>query len=48
MFRRPAVLVAAALLGLALAGLLWLGAFPPDVTPSTVERPVPNDRFQTR
>lgn len=48
MFRRPAVLVAAALLGLVLAGLLWLGAFPPDVTPSPVDRPVPNDRFQTR
>jgi hypothetical protein len=48
MFRRPAVLVAAAVLGLIVAGLLWLGAFPPDVTPSTVERPVPNDRFQPR
>jgi hypothetical protein len=48
MFRRPAVLVAAAVLVLIVAGLLWLGAFPPDVTPSTVERPVPNDRFQPR
>ena len=48
MLRRPVVLVAAVLLGLLLAGLLWLGAFPPDVTPSTVERPVPNDRFQPR
>jgi hypothetical protein len=48
MIRRPVVLVAAVLLGLLLAGLLWLGAFPPDVAPSTVERPVPNDRFQPR
>ena len=48
MFRRPAVLAAAVLLALVLAGLLWLGAFPPEVAPSTVERPVPNDRFQTR
>ncbi len=48
MLRRPVVLVAAVLLGLLLAGLLWLGAFPPDVTPAPVERPVPNDRFQPR
>ena len=48
MFRRPAVLAAAVVFGLVLAGLLWLGAFPPDFTPSTVERPVPNDRFQPR
>jgi uncharacterized membrane protein YfbV (UPF0208 family) len=48
MLRRPAVLMAAVVLGLVLAGLLWLGAFPPEVTPSPVERPVPNDRFQPR
>ena len=48
MLRRPVVLMAAVVLGLVLAGLLWLGAFPPDVAPSTVERPVPNDRFQPR
>ena len=48
MLRRPVVLAAAVVLGLLLAGLLWLGAFPPDVTPSAVERPVPNDRFQPR
>ena len=48
MLRRPVVLAAAVVLALLVAGLLWLGAFPPDVTPSTVERPVPNDRFQTR
>ena len=48
MLRRPAVLAAAVVLGLVLAGLLWLGAFPPDVSPTPVERPVPNDRFQTR
>jgi hypothetical protein len=48
MLRRPVVLAAAVLLGLVLAGLLWIGAFPPEVAPSPVERPVPNDRFQTR
>ena len=48
MLHRPAVLAALVLLGLVLAGLLYLGAFPPEVTPSTVERPVPNDRFQPR
>lgn len=48
MLRRPVVLLAAVVLVLVLGGLLWLGAFPPDVTPSTVERPVPNDRFQPR
>ena len=48
MFRRPAVLAAAVVFGLVLIGLLWIGAFPPTVTPSTVERPVPNDRFQPR
>ena len=48
MLRRPAVLMAAVLLVAILAGLLWIGAFPPDVAPSTVERPVPNDRFQPR
>ena len=48
MLRRPVVLMAAVVLGLVLAGLLWLGAFPPEVSPSTGERPVPNDRFQPR
>lgn len=48
MFRRPAVLAVAVVFGLLLVGLLWLGAFPPDVTPSQVDRPVPNDRFQPR
>ena len=48
MLRRPVVLAAAVVLALLVAGLVWLGAFPPDVTPSTVERPVPNDRFQPR
>jgi hypothetical protein len=48
MFRRPAVLAVTVVFGLLLAGLLWLGAFPPDVKPAPVERPVPNDRFQPR
>lgn len=48
MLRRPVVLMVAVVLVLVAAGLLWLGAFPPEVTPSTVERPVPNDRFQPR
>ena len=48
MLRRPAVLLAALVLVLVLAGLLWVGAFPPEVTPAPVERPVPTDRFQPR
>lgn len=48
MLRRPVVLAAVVLVGLVVVGLLWLGAFPPEVTPAAVERPVPNDRFQTR
>ena len=48
MLRRPAVLLAAVVLVLVLAGLLWIGAFPPEVTPAPVERPVPADRFQPR
>ena len=48
MLRRPAVLMAAVVLVLVLAGLLWLGAFPPEVKPAPVERSVPTDRFQPR
>jgi hypothetical protein len=48
MFRRPILLLAVILLALVAAGLLALGAFPPDATPTAVERTLPNDRFQTR
>ncbi|MDN3568103.1 hypothetical protein ACFQY5_25600 [Paeniroseomonas aquatica] len=48
MFRRPILLLAVILLALVAAGLLAVGAFPPTVTPTPVERVVPNDRFQTR
>ncbi|WP_192898636.1 hypothetical protein [Crenalkalicoccus roseus] len=48
MFRRPVVLAAAALLGLVAVALLAVGAFPPSVTPTPVERVLPSDRFQTR
>jgi hypothetical protein len=48
MFRRPILLLAAFLLVLVAAGLLAVGAFPPSVSPTPVERVVPNDRFQTR
>ena len=48
MSRRPALLLALLVVGVVLAGLLALAAFPPGVTPSPVERVLPNDRFQTR
>lgn len=48
MFRRPVLLLVAALLGLIVAGLLAVGAFPPGVAPAPVERVLPNERFQTR
>ena len=48
MFRRPVLLLAVALVGLVAIGLLVVGAFPPSVTPTPVERVLPNDRFQTR
>lgn len=48
MFRRPMLLIILVLLGALLAGLLALSAFPPSVTPSAVERVLPNDRFQVR
>ncbi|MBX6747940.1 MAG: hypothetical protein QJR07_02640 [Acetobacteraceae bacterium] len=48
MFRRPFLLLAVILLGLVSIGLLAVGAFPPSVSPTPVERVVPNDRFQTR
>jgi hypothetical protein len=48
MFRRPVLLLAAVLLGAVVVALLALGAFPPSITPTPVERVLPNDRFQTR
>jgi len=48
MFRRPVTLLVLLLLALAAAGLLALGAFPPEVRPVPVERTLPNDRFQPR
>jgi hypothetical protein len=48
MFRRPVLLLAAILLGVVAVALLVVGAFPPAVTPTPVERVLPNDRFQTR
>ncbi len=48
MFRRPVLLLVLFLLVLAGAGLLAVGAFPPAASPTTVERVLSNDRFQTR
>ena len=48
MFRRPALLLAVVLVGVVVIGLLAVGAFPPAVTPTPVERVLPNDRFQSR
>lgn len=48
MFRRP-ILTLILLLLLGAAGTtLWFAAFPPPVTPTAVERIIPNDRFQVR
>jgi hypothetical protein len=48
MFRRP-ILLLILLLILGVAGAtLWFAAFPPPVTPTAVERVLPNDRFQVR
>jgi hypothetical protein len=48
MFRNPFLLVVAVVLGLFALGLVLIGAFPPSVTPQTVERTIPNDRFRGR
>ena len=49
MHRQPIMLfVVLTVLGLAAAGLLAIGAFPPTVASSPVERTLGNDRFQTR
>jgi hypothetical protein len=48
MFRRP-ILLLILLLILGVAGAtLWFAALPPPVTPTAVERVLPNDRFQVR
>ncbi len=47
MFRRPLMLLFVIILGAVAVGLLAIGAFPPPVTPQAVERPLPNDRFQS-
>jgi len=36
------------LIALIIAGLLFLGAFPPRIEPHAVERTIPNERFGTR
>ena len=48
MSRQRILLLVLILAGLLLAGLLAVGAFPPAVSPTPVERVLPNDRFQTR
>ncbi len=48
MFRRPVLLLVFFLIVLSVAGLLAVGAFPPAASPTTVERVLSNDRFQTR
>ncbi len=48
MFRRPILLLAAILLGVLVIVLFLVGAFPPAVEPTPVERTLPADRFQTR
>jgi hypothetical protein len=48
MFRHPLLLLAAALLGVLVLGLLAIGAFPPSVTPQPVERNLPAERFGPR
>lgn len=48
MFRRPVLTLFLLLLCAGALGLLALGAFPPAVSPTAVERTLPNDRFQVR
>lgn len=48
MFRRPLLLVVLLVIGAVVLGVLGLAAFPPSVAPTTVERVLPNDRFQVR
>ncbi len=48
MFRRPVLLLVFLLFALVGAGLLAIGAFPPAAAPTTVERVLSNERFQSR
>ena len=48
MFRRPILLVILLLVGVLIAGLLGVGAFPPAARQQPVERVLPNDRFGPR
>ncbi|MFC3123945.1 hypothetical protein ACFOD4_02635 [Pseudoroseomonas globiformis] len=48
MFRRPILLLVLILIAAVIGGLLVLAAFPPEVTPTPVERTIPNDRFGPR
>lgn len=48
MVRRPVLLLVAILVGVVAVGLLVMAAFPPTVTPTPVERVLPNERFETR
>ncbi len=47
MRRSPFLFILMLILGAVAVGLLALGAFPPVVTPQSVEHTLPNDRFQT-
>jgi len=48
MFRRPLLLLVLLLICGGVLGVLALGAFPPAVPTTPVERLLPNDRFQVR
>jgi hypothetical protein len=48
MFRHPLLLILVVLAGLVGLGLLVIGAFPPSVTPTAVERTIPPERFAPR
>jgi hypothetical protein len=41
---RLVLILAAALLGAVVLGVLWLGLLPPEPPPQRIERPVPIDR----
>ena len=45
---RIVLIVVALVLVLSAGGLLYLGAFPPEPRTQTIEKTLPNDRFQVR